>query len=195
MAWIVQEMKHLLDSGYPTPMTNTFFDGMQRTWADIQSYREADPMEEAEDDPMYDAEFEQEGGRLEVRNPAPVIAGTAAGEALRLVDYSDSDDDSEPDTDSPHPLPAEHFFELSDPVDTYVKKFCIQGKAFTMRFKNHDQMQDVDQVMLEVFRKILSDSFQHGNPTDMVGVQIQHPSLYRGAFNIPFQSMLEQRKT
>ncbi len=57
-----------------------------------------------------------------------------------------------------------------------------------MRFKNHDQMEDVDQVRLEVFWKILSDSFQHGNPADMVRVQIRHPSLYRGDFNIPFQT-------
>ncbi len=32
---------------------------------------------------------------MEVKNPAPVIAGTAAGETLRLVDYSDSDSDEE----------------------------------------------------------------------------------------------------
>ncbi len=43
----------------------------------------------------------------------------------------------------------------SNPTSTHVKRFNIHGQAFTLRFKNHEEMEDVDAILLATFTELL----------------------------------------
>ncbi len=130
LMWIVCQIKRLMDSGHPVLMgfgSNEFSDAMRNRLAEIQANSEADQVDG--DDPLYDSEFQQDSGRMEVKNPAPVIAGTAAGETLRLVDYSDSDSDEEV-TPPNDPTLDEVFQQIRCCVDLETLQFFILSGAW-----------------------------------------------------------------
>ena len=64
------------------------------------------------------------------------------------------------------------YYEISDPINTYVKRYGIHGKAYTLRFKNFHRMQDASRVLLDAFRRMLQLASRNWNPSDRIGLQI-----------------------
>ena len=83
------------------------------------------------------------------------------------------------------------YYEISDPINTYVKRYGIHGKAYTLRFKNFHRMQDASRVLLEAFRRMLQLASRNWNPSDRIGLQIRHPSFHKRAYNVPFVKLTE----
>ncbi len=179
--WILKQYWRLLDEHKHMPEDFGTPDFGQALWNYYWGDKEEEP-------PDSDDDQFQEGGRLKARSPSPSI--TDAAKRTKLVDYSDSESEDESNPPTPGLQPGD-FFDLSTPIETYVRKFKIHGKAYNLKFKNQDKIGDVSKVLLDTFEEVLRLAFEDGNPTDMIGLQIKHPSLNKGCYNVPFRIQSE----
>lgn len=82
------------------------------------------------------------------------------------MDYSDSEssDDETPSTSEPKQtggalqLSPADFFVISEAADVYVKKFKIHGKAYLVQLRNQDQIEDLQVLLLEILRQVISQT-------------------------------------
>ncbi len=160
--WIAEEYLRLLDEEKPMPEDFGTIEFWHAMWEKL-----------LKEDTATDDEVQEGGGKP--------------------TDYPDSETDDEEGPSEPPPtvLQPANFFELSNPVDTYVRKFKIHGKAYSLQFKNQNQIEDLNKVLLDTFEEVLTVAFADGNSTDMVGLQIKHPSLNKGCYNVPFRPQSE----
>ena len=51
-------------------------------------------------------------------------------------------------------LPISDHYKLSPAWNVYIRKFKIHGKAFHVRFRNIDQIDDLENVLLDIIRNV-----------------------------------------
>ena len=79
---------------------------------------------------------------------------------------------------------------VSEEFQQHVRKLRTTGTAFRVTFNKLDECRDVNEYVEEAFGELLNRAFQDAQPSDDVGVEIQHPGLNRPVI-IPFRKRYE----
>lgn len=51
-------------------------------------------------------------------------------------------------------MPISDYYDLSQPTTLSVRRFRIEGLRYTIRFRNMDQMVDLERILIGIFAEV-----------------------------------------
>ena len=112
--------------------------------------------------------------------------GDDDNERWRLADQKGGADEVE--TEEEGPVNIDHHLEISEEYQIESKRLKTSATQFRVNFRNLDSISDILELVRAAFQRLLDQTFQQGDPTDRIGIEIRHPGLHHRPIFIPFLS-------